>query len=67
MTLMYEFHLDVVKMYLRIPKMKFLGQGFRTLELKHEETHTDTQTRLDALTSANRVYNTVVTCELKLF
>jgi len=40
MTLTYEFDLDILKMYLLyVPKMKFLGQGFRKLD-RDQDRHT---------------------------
>ena len=41
MTLTYELDLSILKMYLHtIPKMKFVGQGFRKLE-HEQDRHTD--------------------------
>jgi len=44
MTLIYELHLDIIRILLHTKKMKFLGQGFQKLEPKHDKhthTHTD--------------------------
>jgi len=41
MTLIYEYDLDILKMYLQIPKAKFTGQSFQKLEPRKTHRHTD--------------------------
>ena len=46
MMLIYELDLNMLKVYLHIPKTKFLGQGFQMLEREQDrQTDRDRQTQ----------------------
>jgi len=54
MMLIYELDLNMLKVYLHIPKTKFLGQGFQMLE-REQDRQTDRQRDIDRQTHATEL------------